>query len=298
MIKVARMDKKVAVTFFQGEKWLVLTGLLGFLLAAVCGIWVMIYGAVALPKGDVLKAFSFDAALGTFLLSTAAIMPFTALSNTSRAVFRWSYILLALYAYFAETVQNFRGVDPRFVKGGTDFDVWVGSIFTFVALLLVLFYLFAAIPFFGKMAYRLRPELIVGIRYAMIAVLFSFAAGVWISFNAGRYFGLHGNIIWLHGLGFHAIQVIPFLAWMSEYTRLHPSIRKGLIHLSGIAFLFGLIAIGWQTYLGLPVLEWSVASILALLCFLITFAAGLLLLTQIKAVLWVKKQAEALSHRQ
>lgn len=137
----AVVGKKAAVTFFEGEKWLVLTGLLGFLLAAICGVWVLLHGGPVSPDGDVMKAFSFNAALGLFLLSTAAIMPFTALGKISREIFRWSYIFLALYSYGAETVQNFRGIDPRFVKGGTPFDDWVGDVFTFVALFLVLFYL-------------------------------------------------------------------------------------------------------------------------------------------------------------
>lgn len=277
-----RMGKQAALTFWEGEKWLVLTGLLGFVLAAACGVWVMIYGGPVLPNGDVLKAFSFNAALGMFLLSTAAILPFSALGARSRAVFRWVYILLALYSYAAETVQNFRGVDPRFVKGGTPFDIWVGSIFTFVALLLVLFYLFAALSFFRRKAYQLRPELVVGIRYAMLAVILSFAAGIWISFNAGRYVGMHGNIIWLHGLGFHALQVVPLIAWLSEQKGLTATGRKGVIHLTGIAYLIGLLAVGWQTYLGLPVLAWSALPNLACICFLVTIAAGIWLLQQRK----------------
>ncbi|WNC15810.1 hypothetical protein [Brevibacillus brevis] len=271
-------ERKASPSFFTGEKWLVLTGLLGFLLAAICGVWVILYGGPVFPKGDVLKAFSFNAALGVFLLSTAAILPFTALGNKSRALFRWSYIVLALYSYAAETVQNFRGVDPRFVKGGMPFDVWVGSIFTFVALLLILFYLFVAVQYFRPKAYRLRPELIVGIRYAMLAVLLSFAAGVWISFNNGRLVGLHGSIIWLHGLGFHALQVVPFIAWLSERTALTHSARKAFIHLAGTAYLVSLVAVGWQTYLGHPVLEWSVLPVLAFVSLLISLAPGIVLL--------------------
>ncbi len=65
-----------------------LTGLLGFLLAAVCGVWTLINGGEVAPGGDVSKAFSFNAALGIFLLSTAAILPFSAMGVRSRAVFR------------------------------------------------------------------------------------------------------------------------------------------------------------------------------------------------------------------
>lgn len=272
-----------AVKFCEGEKWLVLTGLLGFLLSGICAVWVLLYGGPVAPKGNVLNAFSFNAALGLFLLSTAAITPFSAMSAKGRAFFRWSYILLALYSYFAETVQNFRGMNPRFVKGGAPFDVAVGSIFAFVALLLILFYLFLAFHFFRRKAYRLRPGLVTGIRYAMIAILLSFAAGVWISFNMGRTVGLHGNIIWLHGLGFHALQAVPVVAWLTEYTPLTSRARGRWIHITGTAYLVGLFAIGWQTYLGRSLLEWSALPLLAGIFFLISLAAGAFILRKTAA---------------
>ncbi|TDF97267.1 hypothetical protein E1757_14665 [Paenibacillus piri] len=269
---------KPSVKFFEGEKWLVLTGLLGFLLAGICAVWVMLYGGPVAPGGNVSSAFSFNAALGIFLLSTAAITPFSALGGKGRAFFRWSFIVIALYSYLAETVQNFRGVNPRFVKGGIPFDVTVGSIFAFVALLLVLCYLFFAIQYFRRKAYRLHPELLVGIRYAMIAVLLSFAAGIWMSANGGRIVGLHGNIIWLHGLGFHALQAVPAVAWLAGYTSCTERTRSRFIHATGITYLAGLTAIGWQTYLGQNILEWSVLPLVACGCFLISFASGVLVL--------------------
>jgi hypothetical protein len=268
------------VKLFQGERWLVMTGMLGFLLAGICAVWVLLYGGPISPRGDVSKAVSFDAALGIFLLSTAAISPLSAMGERSKAFFRWSYIVLALYSYGAETVQNFRGVNPRFVKDGTAFDVWVGSGFAFVALLLVLYYLFLAIQYFRRNANKLRPELIVGIRYAMIAVMLSFAAGIWISVNQSRFTGLHGNIIWLHGLGFHALQVMPLVAWLAERTSLTTPVRCRWIQLTGITYLLGLAAIGYQTLLGHSLLEWSVLPLLACGCFLFTIAIGAFMLRQ------------------
>ncbi|MGM0884913.1 MAG: hypothetical protein ACQEXQ_28210 [Bacillota bacterium] len=271
-------ETKPAVKFFEGEKWLVLTGLLGFLLAGVCALWIVLYGGEVSPEGDLSKAFSFNAALGMFLLSTAAISPFSGMKAKSRAFFRWSYIILALYSYFAETVQNFRGVNPRFVQDGSAFDIGVGNGFAFVALLLVLYYLVLAIQYFRRKAYNLRPELVLGIRYAMIAIMLSFAAGIWISINQGRFIGLNGNIIWLHGLGFHALQAVPLVAWLTERTSLTPTVSRRWIHLTGIAYLLGLLAIGWQTFLGNSIMEWSVLPLLACVCFLIALAAGVLVL--------------------
>ncbi|NBC71732.1 hypothetical protein [Paenibacillus sacheonensis] len=267
-------EAKRTTRLFEGESGLVLTGLLGFLLAAVCGIWTLINGGEVAPGGDVSKAFSFDAALGIFILSTAAIAPFSAMGERSRAWFRRVYIGLALYSYGAETIQNFRGINPRFVDSDAAFDQAVGNIFTFVALFLILFYLYLGVHFFRAKAYKLRPEMAVGVRYAMFAVIVSFAAGIWISSNQGRFIGAEGNIIWLHGLGFHALQAVPLVAWLVERTDEKPSPRRSLIHMAGIAYLLGLVAIGWQTLNGHALMEGSILPIAAGCCFFISLAAG------------------------
>ncbi|GLX69850.1 hypothetical protein [Paenibacillus glycanilyticus] len=260
---------------FEGEKWLVLTGLLGFMLAAVCGVWTLVNGGEVAPGGDVSKAFSFDAALGIFILSTAAITPLSGLGARGRLVFRISYIALALYSYGIETIQNFRGVNPRFVDSDSVLDQTAGNIFTFVALFLVLFYLYLGIQFFRSKAYKLRPEMAVGIRYAMIAVIISFAAGIWISSNEGRFTGDGGNIIWLHGLGFHALQAVPLVAWLAERATAKSSEHhRYLIHLTGVSYLLGLIAIGWQTWNGHAIMEWSLLPVIAGVCFFLSLSAG------------------------
>ena len=258
-----------ATKLYKQEKWLVLAGLLGFLLAVICGEWVLFVGGSVAPDGDIFKAFSFNAALGIFLLSTATILPVSGMRTKVKVVFRFSYIALALFSYFAETVQNFRGVDPRFVQNGSNFDHIISNIFPVVALLLMLFYLFLGLKYFRKRVYEAHPELVLGIRYAMIAVLVSFAAGIWISINAGRFTGNGGNIIWLHGLGFHALQAIPFVAWLSMRKACNPASRPILIHITGITYLLGLGAIGWQTFLGYPIIDWSLLSMIAAGCFLI-----------------------------
>lgn len=279
MMKTVRsIEGKKTIRLFEGEKGLVLTSVLGFLLSAFCGLWVLAFGSEAPPGGNILNAFSFNAAIGIFLLSTAAILPYSGLGRTGRAFFRYPYIVLALYAYAAETVQNFRGVNPRFVVGGSAFDVWVGNIFAFIALLLVLFYLVLAIAYFRPRIYASYPEMATGIRYAMIAVMMSFAAGIWISMNQGRMVGLHGNIIWLHGLGFHALQAIPLVAWLAERSSLPKAMRKRMIHVTGVSYILGLVAIGWQTVLGHAVLEWSFLPIAAGACFLVSLLAGVFVL--------------------
>lgn len=245
-----------------------LTALLGFALAAFCGVWTLLYGGEIGAEGDVSKAFSFNAALGIFLLSTAAVAPYSALGAKGRAFFRWSYILIALYAYFAETVQNFRGVNPRFTQDGSAFNAAVASGFALVALLLVLFYILFAVSFFVPKAYKKDPLLVLSVRYAAIAIMISFAAGIWISLNGGRYTGLSGNLIWLHGLGFHALQAVPFAAWLAARKNLSKREAAVRVHWTGIAYILGLAAVGWQTMLGVTVLQWSALPLAALVCFI------------------------------
>jgi hypothetical protein len=281
--KMVSVSPDVSVKFFEGEKWMVVTGLLGCFIAGICAIWVMLNGGPVAPDGDVLKAVSFDAALGLFLLSTAAIIPFAAMGAKSKKFFRRSIIVLTLFCYFAETVQNFRGVNPRFVENGTPFDNVVSALFTLVAFLLVLYYLFLAVYFFRKKAYLQRAVLVVGIRYSMIAVMLSFAAGIWISVNEGRFTGLHGNIIWLHGLGFHALQAVPFAAWLIERKSLNKLTGHTFIHITGIAFILGLVAIGWQTYLGYSIFHFTVVSLLAICWFLISLVPVVIMLRRSKS---------------
>jgi len=271
-----------SVRFFGGEMWMVLTALLGILLAGICAVWVLLNGGPVAPDGDVLKAVSFDAAIAIFLLSTAAIVPFAAMGAKSKKFFRRSIILITLFCYFAETVQNFRGVNPRFVENGTPFDNIISMLFSLAAFSLILVYLFLTVHFFRKKAYLQRAVQVVAIRYSMVAVMLSFAAGLWISVNEGRFTGLHGNIIWLHGLGFHALQAVPFVAWLAE-RKLHNSLTKlAFIHITGITFTLGLLAIGWQTYLGLSIFHLSTVSILAICCFLISLVPVVIMLRQSK----------------
>lgn len=268
-------------TFLQEEKWLMSTGLLGFLLAAVCGIWTLINGGAVAPEGDVSKAVSFNAAVGIFLMTTAAILPLAAMGKRSSAIFRWAYIVLALYAYGVETAQQFRGVNPRFSKSGEAIDDLLGSLFGVVAMLMIVFYVFLAIQYFRKKTKYNRPEIILGIRYAMISVIISFAAGIWIAMLQSRYTGASGNIIWLHGIGFHALQAIPLAAWLTERASLSRKHRRKYVHLVGILYLLGLSAIGWQTLLGQPILEWSLLPVAASACFLFGIGVSIRVLSMI-----------------
>ncbi|MFD1957508.1 hypothetical protein ACFSL6_25895, partial [Paenibacillus thailandensis] len=84
----------------------------------------------------------------------------------------------------------------------------------------------------------------------------------------GRYTGLSGNLIWLHGLGFHALQAVPFAAWLAARKNLSKREAAVRVHWTGIAYILGLAAVGWQTMLGVTVLQWSALPLAALVCFI------------------------------
>lgn len=266
----------------QKERLLTVIGLLGFVLAAVSAVWALLGGEATL-----FKAASFNAALGIFLLSTAAVLPASGFSARGSAVFRYAYAAFTLYAYTAETMQHARGVDPRFAQGGAAFDVVVAGLFSAVAGLLVIFYLVLAASFLRKRVYEKHPELTLSIRYAMAAVLVAFAGGIWISIQGSRMVGAAGNVIWLHGIGFHALQALPVIGWLVGLGALQPRMQRLLIHTAGAAFLLGLGAIGWQTALGQPMLVWSALPAAAAACFGVVAAVGVM------ALLELRKQAQA-----
>ncbi|MFC4098681.1 hypothetical protein [Paenibacillus xanthanilyticus] len=261
-------------TFFAGERWLVGMGLLGFALAVFCGIWTLVNGAEVGAEGNMMNAFSFNAALGMFIISTAAVLPLAGMGARARAFFRWSYIVLTLYSYAAETVQNARGFNPRFTQSTNDFDVMAGNLFGLVAMLLVLFYAVFATYFFRRRTYERHPELTLALRYTMMAVMISFGAGIWISLNLGRHVGAEGNIIWLHGLGFHALQALPILAWLTLRAPWPARTRRSVVHAAGLSYAIGLLLMGGQTMLGHPIMEWSAMSVAAGLCFLFGLGLG------------------------
>lgn len=253
---------------FQGERALVITGLLGFLLAALCAVFILIGGAERGLEGDVSKAFSFNAALGCFLLSTAAVLPLANMKRRGRQLFRRLYIGLALYAYLLETVQHVRGIDPRFTTHGGPIDVLLGNIFALVAVLMVVLYAVMAVRFFRRSVYKARPLLVLGTRYAMLGVMASFSAGIWISALQDADSGGAG-MLWLHGLGFHALQLLPAAAWLAELQRpvITGRIARKRVHGAGLTYLAGLLLVGVQTAAGGSILSWPVLPVAAAVAF-------------------------------
>ncbi|MCM3787854.1 hypothetical protein M3221_05395 [Domibacillus indicus] len=83
---------------WREEPVLTAAGLLGFTLAAFCAVMMAVQGVIVPPEGNLLSAFSFNAALGLFLITTAFLVPLAGFSRRKRQIFCWSYLVCAFTA--------------------------------------------------------------------------------------------------------------------------------------------------------------------------------------------------------
>lgn len=252
-----------SLKLFEGERALVLTGILGFILAAGIAVYIFFQGPIIAPEGNVRDAFSFNAAIGMFLLSIAAILPLTRFEAAKRKAVRWFFIIVSLYSYAIETVQNFRGLNPRFSREGAVIDTVAGILFGVISLVLVALTILLTIHFLRMKAPLNRPFLIIGVRYAFVSVLVANLAGIWMILLQDRFTGDAGNLIVLHGIGFHAMQTLIFPAWLLEKTQINERLKKALIHSGSIAWMLMIGMFTLQTALGRSVFELTTLPFLA-----------------------------------
>ncbi|MBY0148756.1 hypothetical protein [Neobacillus niacini] len=285
--KASQIENEPTVKLFEGERALVIIGIFGFILSAGIAIYMFFRSSIILPEGNVKDAFSFNAAIGTYILSIAAILPLTRFNTARRKVVRGLFIFTSLYSYTIETVQNFRGISPRFSREGTVVDMAAGILFGVVSLVLVGLAVVLTVHFFRLKKPSQRPLLIMGIRYAFISVLTANIAGLWMILLQDRLTGVTGNIIVLHGIGFHALQTLILPAWLLEKAVINERFKRRLIHAGCIAWLLMIFMIGIQTALGESVFELTPLPIIACLFFLIWFGTVV-----VACMLSIKKRKE------
>jgi len=114
---------------------LVVMGFVGIGLGLICLAVMFARGGVPIPpEGDLHKPATFNIAVGIYILTTALLLPSAGFSERGRKRWvRWNVGLFA-YAYIIETVQVFRGLDPRFSRHGTPLDQIAGGVFFLTAL--------------------------------------------------------------------------------------------------------------------------------------------------------------------
>jgi hypothetical protein len=171
--------------------------------------------------------------------------------------------VFAVYGLALESIQAFRGLDPRFTEAGAPLDQLAGIVFGVTAGLNTVVFLILGLRFFRAAVMHEQPTLRLGIRYGAAAVTLSFGVGILMSVMSGREVGDSGNLLLTHGLGVHGMQVVPLVAlvllWATTEQR-----AKMWLHAAGIGWLAACTAALVQALLGLPPLEVSVLTTLIL----------------------------------
>jgi hypothetical protein len=241
------------------EPGLCAVGAAGVVLAVVCLVGVAVRGRFIPPEGKLLDAATFCFGVGVFTLTVALLLPLAGYSPTARRRWRRAFYVFAVYGLALESLQAFRGLDPRFTEEGGAVDVVAGIIFGLTALSNTVLFVLLGLRFFRSDVLADRPTLRLGIRYGAAAVAVSFAVGLVMSVNSGRDIGEDGNLLLSHGLGVHGIQAIPVVALLVSAAAATPPATSWL-HAVGIGWLAACSAALLQALLGQPPLAASVLT--------------------------------------
>jgi hypothetical protein len=255
------------------ERALLWTGLAGLALGFLGLIVMAVQGPVIQPEGRLVKAVTFDIAVGIYLLTLALYLPAVGFSPRGRARWRGASVALTLTAFAIENIQIYRGLDPRFSRVGTPVDQMIGGVFFLIALGLIALFLILSAPLVRRKPGESDHLIVVAIRYAVAATLLAIAAGLAMSANQGPRVGQSGNLLALHALGFHGLQAVPLVALLATWASLPTRVGRRWVHLAGVAWLGACAAVSLQTLAGRSVMELSTCPAVAL-ALLVAWAVG------------------------
>lgn len=273
---------------YRAEPGVTATALAGIALGGLAFIVAGVRGAEVPPEGDLMKPATFDLAVGLFILSLVPWLPVSGFSAAARRRWRTWMIGLLIYAFGTETIQQFRGIDPRFSQAEPA-SQFFGLIF-FISALGIMSLAIAL----AARAFDVRPSgrgglLVVAARWAGASMLMGFLAGFWLSANQGRFVGEAGNLLPLHAAGFHAVQAVPLVALMLAWSAVPVEAARRWVHVAGAAWAAACIVLWWQTALGRAVTDLAGGAASAAVMLLAVWA-----LTALRAlVAW--RQAEPTS---
>jgi hypothetical protein len=239
---------------YERERGLYWAGLCGLVLGLICLIASLLQGSYLPADLKLMKPLTFDVAIGIFTITFALLLPSAGWSEKGRRRFRFIYLGIVTYSYAVETVQAFRGVDPRF--GGPNFvtDVIPGILFSIVTVVLVILLLWLSVRFFQQKPFAARPILVLAIRYGMIAVILGIVSGIWMAIIQSRFTGAAGNIMLVHFFGFHGFQAIPMIGWLLEKwvkdSSERETVARNWVHAAGWSWILAATAVTVETYLG------------------------------------------------
>lgn len=255
---------------------LVIMGCVGIGLGLICLAVLIARGGQPIPpEGDLTKSASFDTAIGIYAITLALLVSSAGFSDRGRKRWvRWNVGLLT-YGYTIETVQIFRGVDPRFSKVATPVESILGLVFFLQALTVLVLFLIMAVKFFRRGRPDASSPVLLAIRYGAVTSIGAFGAGIWMSVIAGRHTGASGNILPLHALGFHGLQAVPLVGLLLVWAGATADETRKWVHITGIAWVLACAAVAQQTIAGRSISDLSPAIIVALFV-LVVWGAGAL----------------------
>jgi hypothetical protein len=271
---------------FRAERAVTAVALLGIGLGILTLALAAVRGPIVEPEGDLMKPATFDLAVGIFILSLVPWLPASGFTDVARRRWRRWMVGLALYAFAIETVQQLRGIDPRFTQVEPASQA-LGALFFASALgITTLSVALAARAFEADITGR-RGLLALAARWAGVSMLIGFLAGMWLSANQGRFVAPAANLLPLHAAGFHAVQAVPLVALLLAWSTIPVATARRWVNIAGAAWALACLAIWWQTALGRAVTDLSGPGLAAI----VLLAAWAL--SAVRAVLAWRRQPRA-----
>jgi hypothetical protein len=261
MSEVSASDEQQARAAIPGDRVLLGVGAAGLVIALLCFVAVVVRGRFIPPEGKMWDATTFTFGVAVFTLTVALLLPLAGYSSAAERRWRWAYLVFAIYGMLVESIQSFRGLDPRFTEAGSGVDVILGIVFGMTAVLNTVVLVVLGLRFFRRDVLADRPVLLLGIRFGVVAVWISFGVGVVMSIIGGREIGDQGNLLLSHALGVHGLQALPLVALV---LALAGSARPMTpwVHIAGIGWLAACTAALVQALLDRPPMEAWVVTVM------------------------------------
>lgn len=237
------------------SRGLVITGMIGIVIGLLSvGVAALRGSTFIPPEGHLNKAASFCIAVGIYTLTLAFYAPDARFSERGRKIWTRITIAIMLWSYSIETIQIWRGIDPRFSRAGSPIVQLLGGVFFLTAVSLIVLFAILAWKYLRKRDDAGSP-FVLAVRYGFAAVFAGFAAGFWLTANNGSAVAPAGSILPLHALGFHGMQAIPIIALLLMWAGTPASETKKIIHVAGISWLIACGAVAIQAASGRGPLE-------------------------------------------
>ncbi|WP_274363225.1 hypothetical protein [Paenibacillus thermotolerans] len=240
---------------FGDSKSIVWVGLLGIALSLFFLVIIACKSGFVPPDGDLYKPFSFNAALGLFLLNLAAFIPFSGMTGRGLTIWKRSMALSATGAYLIESIQPLRGIDPRFARNGVLSDILIGAV-GMSSLSLSIMVLTGILGWKIFRASGSRKLLLYSLRWSMVLIAIGFAIGfiMFVSVIVSDYRDQYSIFNWLaaHGFAFHSLQSFPIVALLLEGRGAQ---GKKIINVVGVIWVTVMLLLSIQTYLEQSIVE-------------------------------------------